>query len=94
MKSKQMDTTKQGVKAYLDAAAVNTGKAYHSGESMRLATLRFILDAAGIEDAEQRAAIGKQFMATPGWFASNASACRQAYESKEGKEKVLTTYVV
>ena len=95
MPIKQMDTTKVGIKEYLDVAAEDTGKLFHSAETMRLAECRWFCDAAGITDVETRKAIGKQFMATPSWFGTNSSACRQAFEdAATGKEKVLKDYAV
>ena len=92
---KQQDTTKAGIKTRLDQAAIDTGKSYHSGETMKLAAVRFILDTAGITDKAERAAIGGQWMATAGWFGSgNNSACRQAFETDGKTEKVLKEYAV
>lgn len=86
--AKQMDTTKQGIKHYLEAAKKDSNSpSFHAGEAMKLAFVRWLLDAANIADAKERAAIGQQAMATPGWFGSgNNSACRQAYESKGGED--------
>lgn len=77
-----LDTTKAGLRAYLDEAAITTKSPFHGGAAMRVAVLRFILDSARIHDPLLRKAIGRQFLATPGWFASNASAARQAYDVK------------
>lgn len=91
-----MDTTKAGVKAILDACAEkNKCSSFHSAEALRLGVVKFILDAAEIEDPEERGKIVQQFMATPSWFGSNSSAARQAFEdAKTGTMKVLTPYTV
>jgi hypothetical protein len=80
---KQLDTTKAGVRKYLDEAAKQAKANFHAGEPMKIAFVTFLLDAAGIS-GEERQAIGRQAMATPGWFGSgNNSACRQAYEKAD-----------
>lgn len=84
-----LDTTKPGLRAYLDEAALTTKSPFHGGAAMRVAVLRFILDSARIHDPIVRKAIGKQFLATPGWFGANASAARQAYDVKSAVEKII-----
>lgn len=91
---KNMDTTTAGIKPHLDAAAkiINDARKknnlaplqFHSGEVLKLAICRFFLEAMEVSKPEDRAKLVQQFMATPTWFGSNASACRQAYEAKKG----------
>ena len=83
---KIIDTTKSGIKPYLDNASKQTKSSYHSGESMKLAFITALLDAASIA-GDDRSKIGRMLMATPGWFGcGNNSACRQAYENAKGEE--------
>jgi hypothetical protein len=91
---KNMDTTTTGLKPLLDMCAKNINEArkkagmqplqFHSGEIMKLAICKFWLDMLEVQKPEERQKIAAQFMATPGWFGSNASAARQAYEAKKG----------
>ena len=85
----QMDTTKEGIKGYLEDAAATLRLAPQSGAAHRLAVFRFILDTLKVTDANQRKAAWKQFSATPGWFGCNASAARQALDlASEAKAMV------
>lgn len=50
---------------------------YHQ-KAMKLAVFRYLAQTFGIKDKDILAKAWQQFDATPGWFATNASACRQA----------------
>ena len=81
----QMDTTKAGVIAYLDAAKKNTPTASRQAIH-KLAVCKFILDAAGVKDAKVRAEAWKQFDATNAAFGCNGSALEQAFGLRTPKE--------
>jgi hypothetical protein len=91
---KNMDTTTTGLKPTLDYCAGKINEArkkagmptlqFHSGEVMKMAICKFWLDMMEVQKPEERQKLAAQFMATPGWFGSNASAARQAYEAKKG----------
>jgi hypothetical protein len=91
---KNMDTTTAGLKPVLDLCAGKINEArkkagaqplqFHSGEVMKMAICKFWLDMMEVQKPEERAKLATQFMATPGWFGSNASAARQAYAAKAG----------
>lgn len=87
----QLDTTKVGIKLYLDSAAETTGKSWNSQESFKLAVFRFIADTAKL-DGELRQAAWKQFQATPAWFGTNASAGKQALEKAVKTDRTLGGY--
>lgn len=84
----------QVAKDYLEQAAADKKCAVQSGEAMRLAVVRFILDAADIVDNAQRKEIAKQFLAMPAWFGSNASAARQALGIKTNVEAIVEEFEV
>lgn len=83
---KQMDTTKDGAKAYLEAASKALGKPAYSAEAFRLAMVRWLLDCAEITDPAKRKAIWQQADALPGWAFCNNSAARQALGYKAEAE--------
>ena len=89
-----LDTTKTGIKAYLEDAALTTKQKLESAKAMRLAVCRFILDSAKISDAELRKQIWQQFDATPGWFGCNNSAGRQALGIESKSEKYFSEFDV
>lgn len=72
-----IDTTKAGLKAYLEDAGETLKCKPESGKAMRLAVFRFVLDSAKVEDKEVRNQAWKQFEATHSSFGCNASASRQ-----------------
>lgn len=73
-----MDTTKEGIKAYLDEAATKINQPWHSQQAHKIAVGLFALDCLKIEDQEQRNEFMKQWSATPSSFGANASAMGQA----------------
>lgn len=73
-----LDTTKDGIKAYLEDAAESRKCPIQSAAAMRIAVVRFILDTCKITDPVMRKQAWRQFDATPGWFGCNNSAGRQA----------------
>ena len=73
-----MDTTKEGIKTYLETAASKANVEWHSQQAHKLAVALFFLDCLGIDDQETRNAVGKQWMATPSAFGCNSSAMGQA----------------
>jgi hypothetical protein len=91
---KQMDTTKAGVRAYLDKAAEKTKESFHAGSTLKRAAISYAADCAGLE-GEERAEFAKQLDSTPGFFmCGNNSACKQAYDAKtvEGVSGNYTDY--
>ena len=78
MKVEQMDSTKAGVKTYLDMAAGIIKQEWHSQQAHKVAVGLFALDCLKITDQEQRNDFMKQFLATPSSFGANASAMGQA----------------
>lgn len=86
------DTTKEGIRAYLEDAAATVKAEVQSGASMRLAVFRFLMDTAKIRDKEVRNQAWKQFDATPGWFGCNASAARQALKLQSREEKIFNEF--
>lgn len=78
MKVNQMDTTKEGVKTYLEIAAEQIKEPWYSQAAHKRAVCLWVLDCLEIKDQETRNAFGKQFMSTPSSFAANASALGQA----------------
>ena len=89
---RQMDTTKAGVRKYLDAAAEKTKESFHAGSSLKRAAIVFAADCAGLEGTE-RAEFAKQMDSTPGFFmCGNNSACKQAYEAKGSSVAGLEDY--
>ena len=77
MKATQLDTTKEGVKAYLDQAA-NDYKGAAKQAQHKAAVVAFVLDAIGIDDEALRKHALKQIAATPSGFGCNHSALEQA----------------
>ena len=77
-KVEQMDTTKEGVKAYLEQAGEIIKQPWHSQQAHKVAVGLFALDCLKITDQEQRNDFMKQFLATPSSFGANASAMGQA----------------
>lgn len=89
---KQWDTTKSGLRPYLDKAAEKTKESFHAGSSLKRAAITFAADVAGLQ-GEARAHFAKTLDATPGWFfCGNNSACRQAYEAKNAEAEALKEY--
>lgn len=84
-----LDTTKAGIKIYLEDAAKDHKAMPYSAKAMRLAVFRFIADTLAINDKTLRAKAYKQFQATPGWFGCNNSAGRQALGYESPTEKAL-----
>lgn len=78
MKIEQMDTTKDGVKAYLEQAAEIIKQPWYSQQAHKVAVGLFALDCLGITVQEDRNDFMKQFLATPSSFGANASAMGQA----------------
>lgn len=89
VKTNMLDTTKDGVKLYLEDAGATFKAMPYSAKAMRLAVVRFILDSAAIEDRELRAKVWKQFNCTPSWFGCNNSAGRQALGYKTPEANAL-----
>lgn len=73
-----LDTTKAGIRSYLEDAAATRKVEIQSAKAMRLAVFRFILDSMKVMDPVVRKQAWKQFDATPSWFGCNNSAGRQA----------------
>lgn len=86
----QMDTTKEGIKAYLEKAAEKHKVLWHSQEAHKVAGGMWVLDCLGIDVKEDRAAFMKQWLATPSSFCSNASAMGQALGRPKATEKLAT----
>ena len=74
----QMDTTKEGVKVYLESAGEKISQAWYAQQSHKVAVGMFALDCLKIEDQDTRNEFMKQFLATPSSFACNSSAMGQA----------------
>ena len=81
--AKQMDTTKEGIKSYVDKAAADFKVAPTSQTAWKVACFRFIADAAEMDDKTRQEA-WKQFYATPGWLGTNASAGSKALKYETG----------
>jgi hypothetical protein len=92
MKVEQMNTTKEGCKAYLETAAVGLKQPWHSQLAHKLAVGIWALDCLKIEDQEQRDEFLKQWGATPSSFGTNASALGQALGRESGKTKLEKTF--
>ena len=80
-----MDTTKEGIRPYIDKAAKDLKVPPTSQAAWKLATFRWIADAAEME-GENRQEAWKQFYATPGWFGTNASAGSKALKYETGSD--------
>lgn len=72
----QLDTTKAGLKSYLEDAGASLKSPPSGGAAHKLAVFRFIADSLKIS-GEQRQQAWKQFHATHSSFGCNASAARQ-----------------
>lgn len=88
-----LDTTKAGLKAYLEEAASKLSNEKQkvrpeSGQAMRLAVVMFILDTCKIE-GEMRKQAWNQFAATHSSFGANASASRQNVLGIEARKSVF-----
>ena len=86
----QMDTTKEGIKSYLEIAAEKNKVLWHSQEAHKVAVGIFAMDCAGLTEKEDRAAFMKQWLATPSSFGSNASAMGQALGRPKASAKLET----
>ena len=73
-----MDTTKEGIKTYLETAAEKINQPWHAQQSHKVAVGMFTLDCLKITDQDTRNEFMKQFLATPSSFGCNASAMGQA----------------
>ncbi len=83
-----MDTTKEGVKAYLDDAASKLKCEWHTQEAHKLAVGLFWLDMMGVMDAKERGECLKQWQAaSSGGFGSNASQLNQKLGHKGRGER-------
>lgn len=89
-----LDTTKEGIKAYLEDAAESRKAKPESATVMRLAVVRFVLDSAKVIDHEMRKQCWAQFDATPGWFGCNNSAGRQALGIKSAEREYFEQFDV
>ena len=87
-----LDTTKEGIRPYLEQAAEDLLVAPASGAAMKLACFRFIADTAKLDGALRQQAWA-QFSATPGWFGNNASAGGAALELRPEAKKKTTSVV-
>ena len=87
-----MPTTKETAFDYIEDAASTLKKEPTSNKVMKLAFVRFVMDTANITDEKMRNQIGKQVMAMPSWFGSNASQYRQAKGIKSTLEEVGEEY--
>lgn len=88
----QMDTTKEGCKAYLETAGEKLGLPWHSQQAHKLGVAIFILDCLKIADKEHRNALLAQWQATPSSFGCNASALGQQLGRESGKAKTAALF--
>lgn len=84
MKVEQMDTTKDGIKKYLEEAGTKISQQWHSQAAHKAAVGMFFLDMLGVTDQAERNEAMKQFLATPSSFGCNASAMGQALGRPKG----------
>lgn len=92
-KIEAMDTTKDGVKAYLDKVAEAQGIAWHSQECHKAAVLLFIMDMLKVHDQETRnQALSVWMKSVPSAFGANASAMSQQLGRETRKEKTNRLY--
>ena len=89
MKIEQMDTTKEGVKVYLEMAAEKHKVLWHSQEAHKVAVGLFAMDSLGITEKADRQAFMTQWRATPSSFGCNASAMGQALGRKKADPAVV-----
>jgi len=67
---------------------------FFTGETMRLAAAQLALDLAGVTDKELRGEVIDAFQrGVAGWWACNASQCRQARDKKEPTVESMSSYV-
>jgi hypothetical protein len=88
-----VDTSKEGVRDYLETAAEKISTKdnkvpWHGGLAHKVGFLTMVLDIAKLT-GEHRKQVAAKVMKTPAWFGCNASQGRQAYEQKTVAEKVL-----
>lgn len=88
MKIEQMDTTKAGVKAYLELAAEKHKVEWYGQEAHKVAVGLFWLDLMGVTEKEDRKAAMVQWLATPASFGANSSALGQALGRPSAKAKL------
>ena len=84
----QLDTTKAGVKSYLEDAGQSLKCDPSAGKAHRLAVFRFIADTFKMSGAIRQEA-WKQFNATHSSFGCNASAARQNILGLKAQESAV-----
>jgi len=92
MKIEQMDTTKEGCKAFLDLAAEKLNEPWHSQAAHKAAVGLWVMDCLNITEQADRDGFMAQWAATPSSFGTNASALGQALGRENGKAKTATKF--
>ena len=88
----KINTSKAGVRQYLDKAAESTKESFHAGSSLKRAFIQMAADAAMLKGAD-RAKFCKLLDSTPGWFGcGNNSACKQSFDAKSGTDEIAKDY--
>lgn len=99
-KIKQLDTTTTSLREkYLQPTAEwlaqnsedKSKRNFYASEVLKLAFIRFAADAADLK-GEERNEFFKLLNATPMWFPTNSSACRQHFEKKGGVAAIEANY--
>ena len=88
----QMDTTKEGIKNYLDQAATALKCEWHSQQAHKAAIGLWMLDLMKVENQSERDQFWAQWGATPSSFGTNASALGQALGRTSSKTKLESTF--